>query len=217
MVREEQSLDVDLEFFLRASKKSLWIGPVQSLSEERLDYFFLPSVFFFSPTPPGGLFYWDVQDLQRVNRPDRPGRFDRWAEGEGDRGQAQRVACSVHCRRWLREERRKPGRVPFMPLWMDCTLFRLLRPVSNGQNLIISLFPYGLISPHSSCTTLPYFILRLSATQSSWNATLTKPSAKCIIISQYVFLVKESKSSCQNQLTVTLLGFRDVYKYLFLK
>lgn len=125
-----------------------WPHPVFIRGETGLFFFFLllPSQSFFSPpAPPGGLFHRNVHDLQRVNRPDRPGRADWWAEGEGDRGQAQRVACSVHCRRWLREESWKLGRAPFMPLWMDCTLFRLLRPVSKrteSDYQLVSLWPH---------------------------------------------------------------------------
>lgn len=135
-----------------------WPCPVFIRGKTGLFFFFLPShkQVFFLPAPPGGLFHRNVQDLQRVNRPDRPGRVDWWAEGEGDRGQAQRVTCPVHCRRRLREDSWKSGRAPFMPLWTDCTLYRLLQTDSNGLNLIISLFPFGLINPpHSSCTTLP--------------------------------------------------------------
>lgn len=73
-------------FSLReGSKESMWIDPVQSLSEGRQDYlFFLPSqtlktfclLFFPPPAHPGGLFHRNVQHLQRVNRPDRPGGVD---------------------------------------------------------------------------------------------------------------------------------------------
>lgn len=71
------------------------------------------TVFLFLSRSPGGLFHWNVQDLQRVNRPDRPGRVDWRAEGAGDWGQAQRAACSVHCRRRLREGSRKTGKCSF--------------------------------------------------------------------------------------------------------
>lgn len=118
----------------------------------------------------------------------------------------------------------KTGRAPFMPLCEWIALFSgsflcADQTDSGGLNLIISLFPCSLINPHSSCTTLPCFILRLSATQSSWNATLTKPSAKCIIISQYVVFfskgIKQFSSELINR--VTLHGFGDVYEHLFLK
>lgn len=72
-----------LSFFSpnKTSEKSVWTGLIRSLLEERRDFFFLlllpsQSFFFSPPAPPGGLFHRNVQDLQRVNRPDRPGRAD---------------------------------------------------------------------------------------------------------------------------------------------
>lgn len=110
----------------------------------------------FSPPPrsqslllrsPGGLFHWNAQDLQRANKSDRPGRVDRWTEEEGDGGQAQRIACSVHCRWWLREESRKAGEgllsCPAEWIVLYWGSFRL--QLSDGQTLIVISFS---LTPH---------------------------------------------------------------------
>lgn len=141
------------QFFLRGLTLSSLYRRTDSLWWQKRTVLSCCFFFFLFPScPPGGLFHRNVQDLQRLNRPDRPGGVDWWAEGEGDRGQTQRVACSVHCRRRLREESWKA------PLWMDHTLISFLRAVqtnSNGLNLIISLFPRGLITPIPPALHLP--------------------------------------------------------------
>lgn len=105
----------------------------------------------------GGVFHWNVQHLQRLNGANRPGGLDRWAEGEGDRGQAQRVACFVHCRWRLRGNAEHRGRAPsvqaflwIVPLSGSSTLF------SSDLNLIFSLLP----QPHVSCSTSLIFVAK---------------------------------------------------------
>lgn len=117
------------------------------LSKQRLFPSLLTVCFFFF-SPPGGLFHWNAQDLQRVNKSDRPGRADRWTEEEGDGGQAQRIACSVHCRWWLREESRKTGREKLLSCpaeWIGLYWGSFRLEVSDGQNLIVISFS---LTPH---------------------------------------------------------------------
>lgn len=147
--------------FPEASDKILWIGPVQSLSVERRDYFFLPWQ-SFSLLLPQVVYFTEMYKIfsELTDQIDQAGLTDEQRERETEAKLSELRALSIVADDWGRKAV-NPGRAPFMPLWMDCTLFRLLRPVSNRQNLIISLFPCGLINPHSSCTTLPCFILRL--------------------------------------------------------
>lgn len=106
-VRLDWAGEAEFGFFQRGIQERSVDWPCLVLWRDKFFSAITDTVPFFSSCPPGGLFHRNVQGLQRVNRPDRPGRVNWWAEGEGDRGQAQRVACSVHCRRWLREESRK--------------------------------------------------------------------------------------------------------------
>lgn len=111
------------------------------------DFFLLLAHSLLLLRSPGGLFHWNAQDLQRANKSDRPGRVDRWTEEEGDGGQAQRIACSVHCRWWLREESRKAGEgllsCPAEWIVLYWGSFRL--QLSDGQTLIVISFS---LTPH---------------------------------------------------------------------
>lgn len=52
----------------------------------------------------GGLFYRDAQYLHWIDGSDWPGRFDRWTEEAGERGQTEWVARAVHRGRRLRQK-----------------------------------------------------------------------------------------------------------------
>lgn len=88
--------------------------------------------------PTGDLLHWNAQHLQWLNGADRSSRADWWGEAEGDRGQAQRVALSVHCRRRLKGVGGcwRSGCALFMPLWTDSTLSMGAQTDSSGLKTI---------------------------------------------------------------------------------
>lgn len=168
-----------------------WPHPVFIRRETGLFFFFFfcpHSLFFFLLLLPQVVYFTEMYKIfsELTDQIDQAGLTDEQRERETEAKLSELRALSIVADDWGRKAENWEGLLSCLSEWIALFSGSFAR-FQSGQNLIISLFPCGLISPHSSCTTLPCFIRRLSATQSSWNATLTKPSAKCSIISQYVF------------------------------
>lgn len=130
---------------------------------------------------------------------DQAGLTDEQREKDTEAKLSELRALSIVADDWVRKD--ESGLFSSLSEWI--ALFSgssRVQTDSNGLNLIIHLFPCGLITP---LLLLHYTLISHLCNSKQLNATLTKPSAKCNIISQYVvvyfiYLFKESNGSRQN-------------------
>lgn len=150
---------------------------------------------------------------------DQAGLTDEQRERETEAKLTELRALSIVADDWVRKIQK---RALFMPLWMDCALFKLFQS-SNGQQWPKPDYPFVSLRPHLHPQLLLHYTLIFHHLSNSkqLNATLTKPSAKCNIISQYVVVyfsfskgIRQILSELINK--VTLHGFRGIYNHLFL-
>lgn len=166
MVRAELGVWI----FPETSKESLWTSPVQSLWEET--FFLLPQVVSFTEM------YKIFSEL--TDQIDQAGLTDEQRERDTEAKLSELRALSIVADDWGRKSVNQ-GRTPFMPL-NGLHSFQAPSPgfkqTESDYQLVCLVASSALI--HLSC-------LRLSVSPSNSNATLTKPSAKCNVKSQYVF------------------------------
>lgn len=170
--------------------------------------FFSPAItdlrFYFSFSTHQVVYFTEMYKIfsELTDQIDQAGLTDEQRERETEAKLTELRALSIVADDWVRKIQK---RALFMPLWMDCALFKLLQS-SNGQQWPKPDYPFVSLRPHPHPQLLLHYTLIFHHLSNSkqLNATLTKPSAKCNIISQYVvvyfsfLLVKESDRSCQN-------------------
>lgn len=173
----EQSLDMNVEFFPWERDLRKVCGLILSSLYQKADrtiFFFCHHrllrlfVFFFSPHPPTQVVYFtEMYNIfsELTDQIDQAGLTDEQREKETEAKLSELRALSIVADDWRRRAE-ETGKGSFSCLSVQTD--------GKGLNLIISLFPCGLInqptnpplsSPRSSCTTLPCFILRLQAAE----------------------------------------------------
>lgn len=224
-----RSLDTILEFSLRGvyDRSVDW----QLSLPHRTDRTIFPAITAFSfsffplPAAPQVVYFTEMYNIfsELTDQIDQAGLTDEQRERETEAKLSELRALSIVADDWGRKAENREGLLS-LPLWMDCTLFTgssaQFRRTAVALTWLSVCFLAASSPPCSSCTTLPMFHslyknsvqLKRHINKAISQVQRYKPICFFFFLSKGI---KQLSSELINR--VSLLGFRDVYKHLFLK